>query len=87
MAFCSEFCLAISRAEQWLERINLSRRRIPIRSFRIRNADASVRDKLTNGRRLALDAYKMPEAGLPTWDASEKPIRGMKRDAPSRCGE
>jgi len=49
MAFRSEFFLAISRGGQWLERINLSKRRFPVRSFRVRNADANEKhskDKL-----------------------------------------
>ncbi len=61
------------RVEQWLERINLSKRRIPIRSFRITNVDESVRDKLTNEKkkkkkkkkrcRLAQRAYKQAFGG------------------------
>ena len=64
---------------QGLERaealVNLSARRFRRRSFRRRNADESVRDKLTNRCRHSQDAYKKPIA----WRAA--PRRSAHRTA------
>ena len=51
MAFRSEFCLAISRAEQWLERINLLEKALcAIRSFRIEYREMRTQMRKATGR-------------------------------------